>query len=84
MHRQIAQRLVDPPTSELLAQRLEDQARWLTVVGDEATAALTLAARAAVLDHQSDHPFIRALAWRSLLTAVADLAAQTSLRAVTS
>ena len=56
---------------ERLAARLLWQARWLVLSGDAEAAALTLAAREAALAGDVEHPFIRTLAWRSLLTALA-------------
>lgn len=79
-HRAIARRLVADENARLLAQRLEQQAQWLALTGDEATAALTLAAGAAIQSGQAEHPFVWALSFRSLLTAAADRAAQQALR----
>ncbi len=81
-HRTVAQRLVEPETAALLAERLLRQAQWLLLTGDETTAGIALAARDGVLCHNPDHPFVRALAWRSLLTAVADHAVQQALTVV--
>ncbi len=78
-HQTISERLV-AREAENLARRLEQQALWLTLANDTDAAALVLSARDAVLDAQVDHPFIQALAWRSLLTAVADQATRRSLR----
>ncbi len=79
-HRTVAQRLVEPETAALLAGRLLRQAQWLVLTGEAATAGIVMAARDGVLSHHPDHPFVRALAWRSLLTAVADRAAQEILQ----
>jgi hypothetical protein len=79
-HRTVAQRLVEPETAALLAGRLLRQAQWLLLTGDEATAGVALAAREGVLSRHPDHPFVRALAWRSLLAAVADRAVQQALK----
>jgi hypothetical protein len=78
-HQAISQHLV---TSEAdnLAQRLHQQALWLTLAHDTRTASLILSVREAVLAGQADHPFIQALAWRSLLTAIADRATRRTLR----
>ncbi len=78
-HQAISRHLVSRE-ADFLARRLEQQALWLTLAADTETAALVLSAREAVLDAQADHPFIQALAWRSLLTAVADQATQRTLR----
>lgn len=79
-HRAVARRLVADENARLLSQRLEQQAYWLTLTGDGATAALTLAALAAIQSGQAEHPFVWALSFRSLLTAAADRAAQQALR----
>lgn len=77
-HQTISNRLV---TSEAhnLARRLEQQALWLTLANDTEAASHVLAARQAVLEGQADHPFIQALTWRSMLTAVADQATRRAL-----
>lgn len=76
VHRTVAQRLVEPETAALLADRLLRQAQWLMLTGDAITAGIALAARDGVLSRDPDHPFVRVLAWRSLLTALADRAVQ--------
>jgi len=78
-HRTVAQRLVEPETAALLAARLLRQAQWLLLTGDAATAGIAMAARDGVLSHHPDHPFVRTLAWRSLLAAVTDRAAEQAL-----
>lgn len=79
-HQQVARRLARGEAAQLLADRLERQARWLCLADDRETASLALAARRALTSGQVEHPFVRALAWRSLLTAAADRAAQQALR----
>lgn len=79
-HQQVARRLARGEAAHLLASRLELQARWLCLARDQETAALALAARQALTSGQVEHPFVQALAWRSLLTAAADRAAQQALR----
>ena len=79
-HQQVARRLARGEAAHLLAARLALQARWLCLAQDQETAALALAARQALISGQVDHPFVQALAWRSLLTAAADRAAQQALR----
>ncbi|MCS7038014.1 MAG: hypothetical protein NZP34_00245 [Caldilineales bacterium] len=79
-HRTMAQRLVEPEAAALLAERLRRQAQWLLLIGDQTTAAIALAACEGVLSQNPDHPFVRALAWRSLLTAAADRATQQALK----
>jgi hypothetical protein len=71
----ISQRLVTSDATDL-ARRLERQMLWLTLANETKAAALTAAAREAVLNEQADHPFIQALASRSLLTAAAERAAR--------
>jgi hypothetical protein len=78
-HRTVAQRLVEPETAALLAARLLRQAQWFLLTGDTAMAGITMAARDGVLSHHADHPFVRMLAWRSLLAAVTDRAAEQAL-----
>lgn len=80
IHREICRRLVSGDTGRLLAQRLGQQARWLALVGDTDTLALVRQAQAAVQAQQSDHPFVQAVAWRSMLTAAADEATAKILR----
>ena len=79
-HQQVARRLARGEAAHLLASRLALQARWLCLAHDRETAALALAARQALTSGQVEHPFVQALAWRSLLTAAADRAAQQALR----
>ena len=78
-HQAISQRLVTGE-SDVIVSRLEQQALWLTLANDTKTASLVLAARDAILAGQADHPFVQALAWRSLLTAAADQATRHTLR----
>ncbi len=78
-HQQVARRLTRGEAAHLLENRLHWQARWLCLAQDRETAALALAARKALQAAQVDHPFVQALAWRSLLTAAADRAAQQAL-----
>lgn len=80
-HQAICQRLVTTEAEDL-ARRLEQQALWLTLANDTASASLALAARDAILTTQSDHPFVHALAWRSLLTAAADQATRRTLNVI--
>ncbi|NOX63731.1 MAG: hypothetical protein GXP42_17540 [Chloroflexi bacterium] len=75
-HQEAAARLVAHERGEQLAQRLLWQARWLAAAGDADAAALTLAASEASRLRDASHPFIRALAWISLLTAIAAFASQ--------
>ncbi len=78
-HREVARRLVTGDTARLLALRLETQTRWL-VLSHDLAAGLAVAARQAIIDGDADHPFVLALALRSLLTAAADRAARQALR----
>jgi len=78
-HQAISERLVTWEAGNV-ARRLEQQALWLTLADEIETAELVLAARQAVLDEQDDHPFVQALAWRSILTAAADHATRRTLR----
>jgi hypothetical protein len=80
-HQAISQRLVTSE-SDIIVRRLEQQALWLTLANDTDSAALVLAARDAILAGQADHPFVQALAWRSLLTAAADQATRRTLRLI--
>lgn len=80
-HRQVAARLATAPVAGLLAARLRTQARWFSLITDAAAgshAGLCLAAAAAVEQGQADHPFVQALAWRSLLHAAATTTARRS------
>ncbi len=78
-HQALSQQLVTSEADDIV-QRLEQQALWLTLTNDIDTASLVLAARDAILAGQADHPFVQALAWRSLLTAAADQATRRTLR----
>ena len=78
-HQALSQQLVTSEADDI-AQRLEQQALWLTLANDTEAASLVLAARDAILTEQADHPFVQALAWRSLLTAAADQATRRTLR----
>ncbi len=78
-HREVARRLAAGDAARLLAQRLDAQAQWLVLTHDP-DAALALAARQAVVRGEAEHPFVMALALRSLLTAAADRAARQALR----
>ena len=80
LHQQVTDILMDEDNRPLLAQRLLQQARWLVLTGDRKTARKTLAVHEAVLAGDAEHPFVRMLAWRSLLTAAADRAMRNALR----
>lgn len=79
IHKQAVEALLNEDNGPVLAQRLLQQARWFTLSKDRIHAAQALAVREAVLAHETQHPFIRALAWRSILTAAADRAMRTAL-----
>ena len=80
-HVAFARRLVAPDIAPILAARLTLQARWIVATGEPSIAAIVMAARQAVLDGQAEHPFVRSLAWRSLLVAAAQ-SGQQSLRLI--
>ena len=82
VHQQVTDILLDENNRPLLSQRLMQQARWLTLVQDRKNAALTLSVRDAVAAGKRDHPFIKMLAWRSLLTAAADRAMRNALKSM--
>ncbi len=82
VHQQITHILLDEQNRPLFSQRLMQQARWLTLIKDRKNAALTLAVRNAVEAGDSEHPFIKILAWRSLLTAAADRAMRNALKSI--
>jgi hypothetical protein len=58
------------------------QARWLMLAKDRRTASSVLAVRDAVDAGDSENPFVRKLAWRSLLTAAADRAMRYALKSI--
>ena len=79
IHRKVIAALINEDNGPVLAQRLLQQARWFTLGKNRVHAAQTLAVREAVLARDAQHPFIRALAWRSILTAAADRAMRSAL-----
>ncbi|RUA16801.1 MAG: hypothetical protein DSY55_03385 [Clostridia bacterium] len=79
LHKKTIEALLNEDNGPMLAQRLLQQARWFTLSKDRIHAAQALAVREAVLAHETQHPFIRALAWRSILTAAADRAMRSAL-----
>lgn len=82
VHQQITDILLDEKNRPLFSQRLMQQARWLTLIKDRKDAALTLAVQDAVEAGDSEHPFIKTLAWRSLLSAAADRAMRNALKSI--
>jgi len=80
LHQQITEILLDEENRPLLERRLMQQVRWLVLTGDRKTARQTLAVHDAVVAGDAEHPFVRMLAWRSLLTAAADRAMRNALR----
>ena len=82
LHQQISEILLNETNGPLLAQRLLQQAQWLMLARDRVTAMKVLAVREAVEAGDSEHPFVRKLAWRSLLTAAADRAMRHALKSI--
>jgi len=82
LHQQVIDILLNDENRALLSQRLWRQSQWLTLVKDRKPAAQTLAVRKAVEAGDSEHPFIKMLAWRSLLTAAADRAMLNALKSM--
>jgi hypothetical protein len=80
LHQAVIDILLDDENRPLLSQRLLQLARWLVLTRDTKTARQVLAVREAVDAGDSRHPFIRMLAWRSLLTAAADRAMRNALK----
>ncbi len=80
IHLQIIELLLNDRNRPLLSKRLLQQARWLKLARDPKTASHAMAVRSAVMAGDASHPFIRQLAWRSLLTAAADRAMRKALR----
>lgn len=79
-HSQVATRLAAAPAAAQLAARLRAQARWFSLGADMGNAGLSLAAAAAIEKGEAGHPFVQALAWRSLLNAAAARAARRTRR----
>ncbi|MCO6451006.1 MAG: hypothetical protein J5I90_09500 [Caldilineales bacterium] len=69
LHKQVARFLVSAETAIPLSRRLRWQAMWLHASGDIANARLAMTAQKAFEQGDADHPFVNALAWRSLLAA---------------
>ncbi len=84
IHEKIIDILLNEENRPRLSRRLLQQARWLTLTGDRKTAMQVLAVCEAVDAGDRDDPFIRMLAWRSLLTAAADRAMRNALRTINS
>jgi hypothetical protein len=82
VHQQVTAILLDDKNRPLLSQRLLQQARWLKLTRSNKVARQTLAVREAVEAGDSEHPFIKILAWRSLLTAAADRAMRNALKSL--
>ncbi len=80
IHELVIDMLLDDENRPLLSNRLHQQARWLRIARDAKTASVVLAVRKAVETGDRDHPFIRQLAWRSLISAAADRAVRRSLQ----
>jgi len=80
IHEQVIALLLDDDKRPLFSNRLFQQARWLRLARDSKTASLVLAVRKAVEAGDRGHPFIRELAWRSLISAAADRAVRRTLR----
>lgn len=79
-HQQVINLLMNEANRALLSQRLQQQARWLTLTKENKAAKQTLAAQAAVDAADVTHPFIVILAWRSLLTAAANQAVRHTIK----
>ncbi len=84
IHEKIIDILLNEENRPRLSRRLLQQARWLMLTGDRKTAMQVLAVREAVDAGDRNDPFIRMLAWRSLLTAAADRAMRNALRTINS
>jgi hypothetical protein len=80
LHRQVVAMLLDDPNRAALSRRLQQQARWLKLAREPRTAAQALAVREAVEAGREEDPFLRELAWRSLITAAADRAMRRTMR----
>ena len=79
-HEQVVNTLLDEPNRGLLSQRLQQQARWLQLARQHNEASQVLAVREAIDAGDRTHPFVRELAWRSLIAATADRAMRQTLR----
>jgi len=84
LHEQIVAILLDEENRPRLSRRLLQQARWLTLTKDRKAAMMVMAVREAVDAGHGEDPFIKMLAWRSLLTAAADRAMRNALRSMDS
>jgi hypothetical protein len=82
LHQRIVGIMLNEDNRPLLSQRLLQQARWLMLSKDRRTASSVLAVRDAVDAGDSENPFVRKLAWRSLLTAAADRAMRYALKSI--
>ncbi|NOZ72858.1 MAG: hypothetical protein GXP38_13270 [Chloroflexi bacterium] len=71
-----------PDSIEILSRRLRRQILWLILVQQPEVAALAMAAQDALHQRQSEHPFVKQFAWRSLLMTAADRATRTVLRLI--
>ena len=80
LHEEVIDILLDGANRSLLGNRLLQQARWLHLAREVKTASVALAVHRAVEAGDRDHPFIRELAWRSLISAAADRAMRRTLR----
>lgn len=82
LHQEVTAILLDDENRPLLSRRLMQLARWLVLTRDVKTARQVLAVREAVDAGDEEHPFVRMLAWRSLLTAAADRAMRNALKMI--
>ena len=80
LHEQVIHLLLEEPNKSRLSRRLHQQALWFRLAKNMRLSARTLAVRQALDAGDESHPFIRELAWRSLITAAADRAMRRTLR----
>jgi len=78
-HQQVIAMLMHQENRERLRRRLLQQARWLTLTKNRKEASQTLAIIEVLNSDDEAPPFVKILAWRSLLTAAADRAMRNAL-----
>jgi hypothetical protein len=78
-HRQVIDMLMAEENRIVLRERLVQQARWLMLTKNRKQAMQTMAVNEALTSDHEAPPFVRILAWRSLLTAAADRAMRNAL-----